>query len=66
MSVMHFCMGFLKKRFIWLSFKAMLILSFLSMSASFTRLFMVSNKPLELRLRDLLPNCCTLAFVLLL
>ena len=38
----------------------------LSMSTSFTRLFMVSNKPLELGLRDLLFNCCTLAFVLLL
>ena len=33
MSVMHSCMGFLKKRFIWLSLKTMLILPSLSMSA---------------------------------
>ena len=66
MSVMHFCMGFLKKRFTWPSHRDMLILPSPSMYASFTKLFMVLNKLLELGLRDLLLNYCTLAFVLLL
>ena len=66
MSVMHFCMEFLKKRFTWPSHKDMLILSSPSMYASCRKLFMALNKLLELGLRDSPLNYSILASMLLL
>ena len=66
MLVMPFSMVFLRKRSIWLNLKVILILLFQDMSTFFIKLFMVSNKLLELGLRGLLLSCFILGFTLLL